>query len=386
MKVGVYHDLPTGGALRVLAEWLARTRLGPVTIFTRDAGVHDFVGITTSDVIERPRLFDRLLAPHLVRDALTMPTTSASGRRMANVIRAHGCDVVFCFPSRLTQAPDILPWLDPPSLYYAPEPLRVMYEPSDLVREPSSRVAALPRALGRITVGRYRGQLDRRFIWSASQVVTHSEYTRQSLRRCYGIESSVVPLGVDTQLFRPGTGRRDSFVLSVGAFTRLKGHEFVIEAVSRLRQPRPRVVLVGDRGSGSERLRQMAASLGVSLTILQKASLPVLVRYYQTAGVVACAQIGEPFGLIPLEAMACGCPVVAVDDGGFSETVCSGETGILVPRDSQAFADALSRLLDPTGAGVAMGLAGRDRVVAEWSWHKSVSSFDDLLVELVVRR
>ena len=93
-----------------------------------------------------------------------------------------------------------------------------------------------------------RRQLDRRYLRSAQRIVTHSRFTQGTLREIYGVSSEVVPLGVDWETFTPGAGRREGFVLSVGALHPLKGHDELIRALATLPPPRPRLVVIGDRG------------------------------------------------------------------------------------------------------------------------------------------
>jgi glycosyltransferase involved in cell wall biosynthesis len=79
----------------------------------------------------------------------------------------------------------------------------------------------------------------------------------------------------------------------------------------------------------------------------------------------------EPFGLVTLEALACGTPVVAVCEGGPREILVEGVTGRLVPRDEANFADALDALLADPKSAAQMGAHGRDDVRSNWTWEAS---------------
>jgi starch synthase len=103
------------------------------------------------------------------------------------------------------------------------------------------------------------------------------------------------------------------------------------------------------------------------------AMVPVedVVQLYSHASLFVCPSVYEPFGLINLEAMACGTPVVATRVGGIPEVVLDGETGQLVPpRDPAALADAVRRLLADPGRAAEFGAAGRRRVEARFSWDR----------------
>lgn len=378
MNVAVVHHLPSGGALRVLAEWLKRTEHGPVTVYTREAHVHAFVGglPQATEVVEVPLHAGGGAADELRR----LWTSPADGRRLAARIEAGGHDVVFAWASRLTQALDVLPALTTPSLFYAPEPLRSAYEPRELIPVPDDWRGAITRA-GVNPIELRRRQLDRRYLRGAQRVVTHSAFTRSTLRATYGVESDVVLLGVDAEDFAPGTRDGAPYVLAVGALHPLKGHDLVIDAIAALPRPRPRLVLVGDRGEWAADLERRATAGGVELDLRQGVPFAEVRDLYRRAAVVACGQVREPFGLVPLEAMACRTPVVAVDEGGFRETITDGVTGLLVPRDASAMAAAIGRILDDDTLAEALGEAGLRDVRDRWTWERTTAGFDALLRE-----
>jgi len=95
----------------------------------------------------------------------------------------------------------------------------------------------------------------------------------------------------------------------------------------------------------------------------------VVVQLYSHAAVFACPSVYEPFGIINLEAMACGTPVVASAVGGILEVVEDGKTGLLVPpARPDELAAALRRLLEDPALARSMGEAGRKRVEEKFSW------------------
>ena len=377
MRVAIVHDLPTGGAMRVLAAWLTHTEASELTIYARDRRVHEFAPLPErARVIERP--LHRGASP--LDELRRLAQSPRAGKRLAAEVDAGAYDVVFCFASVLTQAPDVLPFLRTPSLYYAPEPLRSAYEPPELIALPPDWRGTVTR-LGINPIELRRRRLDRRYIAAAHRLVTHSRFTREQLREIYGVDSDVVHLGVDSQAFTPsGEPReRERYVLSVGALHPLKGHDQVIEALATLPSPRPRLVVIGDRGTSEGSLRSLAQERGVTLELCRGLPFPKVVELYQRAGVVACAAIREPFGLVPLEAMACATPVVAVDDGGFRETVRDGDTGLLIERNSATLGAAIARVLDDDALASRLGAAGRTEASKSWRWEDTAAGLDQLL-------
>ncbi|MFI0481199.1 glycosyltransferase [Actinomadura sp. 9N215] len=194
----------------------------------------------------------------------------------------------------------------------------------------------------------------------------------------------VVPYGVDPALFTPegphtreGGGGRDRHRLVVlSRLVERKGVDTAIRALAHL--PDAELVVAGGPAHGGpddapeiRRLRTVARDAGVAgrvefLGRLPRADVPALLR---SASVVVTLPRYEPFGMVPLEAMACGVPVVASAVGGHLDTVADGVTGVLVPpRDPDAAARAIRALLDDPARRAAMGLAGSERARDRYSW------------------
>ena len=108
--------------------------------------------------------------------------------------------------------------------------------------------------------------------------------------------------------------------------------------------------------------------------------MPALIR---SADVVVCAPWYEPFGIVPLEAMACGVPVVASAVGGLADTVVDSETGCLVPaRDPAALATRCGQLLADPAKRAAFGAAGRDQGAPRYSWQRVAAQTEAVYLRL----
>jgi len=192
----------------------------------------------------------------------------------------------------------------------------------------------------------------------------------------------VVPCGVDTTAFTP-RGRRwprragTARVVMVSRLVERKGIGNVIQAIADVPGAEllvaggpPRDILAADPEAC--RLWRVAEEAGVAdrvrlLGSVERAEVPALMR---SADVVACAPWYEPFGLVALEAMACGVPVVATAVGGQMDTIAHGVTGLLVPpRAPTLLARALSDLLGDPALRRAMGRAGARRA-RRFEWHR----------------
>jgi glycosyltransferase involved in cell wall biosynthesis len=383
MDVALFHHLPlAGGAPRVLVEYVRHAPQHRFTVYTRQPEQQGLMRLPDEVTVRR---FAPLDAANPVSRMVELWTLPRRGAALARAIDTAGHDVVFCQPSFLVQAPEVLPFLRTPALYYAPEPLRTVYEPPpEFGRDRSLR--ARIAELGVDPYERRRRALDRRHIRAARHVMTHSRFTAVSLRGAYGVEADVVPLGVDASAFAAAARpERERFVLSVGALHPLKGHQFVIEAIATLPAPRPPLVVIGDRGTAGPELAALARDRGVELDVRRGVPQDELVALYSRAGVLACGQLREPFGLITLEGMAAGTPVVAVREGGFEETVRDGETGLLVDRDAVAFGRALATVLDDPALAGRLSAAGRAEA-ARWTWEQTARGIDALLERAVADR
>jgi len=212
----------------------------------------------------------------------------------------------------------------------------------------------------------------------------------------------VVPCGVDLRLFREtaSAGPDDRWwngggrVLSLGRLVERKGVGTLIEALRGL--PEAEVVVAGGPagdqfGTDPEvrRLRAEAERYGVAdrVRLIGPVAREVVPQLLRSAEVVVCTPWYEPFGIVPLEAMACGRPVVAAAVGGMLDTVVDGVTGLHVPpRDPDALAVALRDLLaDPVGRA-EMGRAGLRRVADRYSWERVAADTEAVYVRLRTNR
>ncbi|MGW5751468.1 glycosyltransferase [Nocardia rhamnosiphila] len=205
------------------------------------------------------------------------------------------------------------------------------------------------------------------------------ELVRMGLPRT---RTSVIPCGVDLDRFTPdgpcAAGSARHRIVSVGRLVPRKGFDIAIAAVARLRDTE--LVLVGGPDDGrladdpeAQRLSALAGELGVAdrVHLLGQVPRTEMAPLLRSADVAVCTPWYEPFGITPLEAMACGVPVVAAAVGGLTDTVVDGVTGRLVtPRDTGELADAVGGLLNAPQTRANFGRAGRERVRARYSWER----------------
>lgn len=192
---------------------------------------------------------------------------------------------------------------------------------------------------------------------------------------------SVVPSGVDLDLFHPdgpADARRPGFrrLVVVSRLVERKGIGNVICALEHL--PATELIIAGGPAFGdlrddpeARRLRALAEATGVAERVdfrgqVERREVPALMR---SADAVVCVPWYEPFGIVPLEAMACGTPVVASAVGGMIDTVVHGVTGVHVqPRELDSLVAALTGLLDDEDLRKSLGTNGERRARARYGW------------------
>ena len=235
----------------------------------------------------------------------------------------------------------------------------------------------------------------------ARRLIAISRYTEQRVRRDTGFtHSTVVPLAVRANEFavpNPPPTREAGLVVAVGEPKPRKGFDVALEAFAavRARLPQSRFVIVGPYAPSSSfvaRLRERIHGLGLEDDVILTGAVShdELVRWYARASVVVMPyrSVGrdfEGFGLVLLEAGACGAPVISSLDSPAEEIVAHGETGLLVaPGDVTALEAAMLRVLTSTHERGRLGEGGRARA-ATMTWERSTAQLIDVYEQTLGR-
>jgi glycosyltransferase involved in cell wall biosynthesis len=171
----------------------------------------------------------------------------------------------------------------------------------------------------------------------------------------------------------------------VGAIQPSKGFDFLIYSLGYLAIPKPPLRIIGNTEIPEERvyLERLANEFEIDLQIEVGVSLASLVRSYNEASLVLYAPRNEPFGLVPIEAMACGTPVIAVNEGGVRETVIHNKTGFLIERDPYEYSDAINQLTRNPNKIIEFGKYSREYVAENWTWDHSVLELEKFLESFI---
>jgi len=356
MKIAVFHNLSSGGAKRALYNNLiflsknhnidvyvpstANENFLPLKHVVNDINIYPVKNSITGFVLSSLKYFPS-------KSSLT--DLKKVQIKMAQDVNSKDYDVVYCEQDRHTMSPFFLKYLKKPHVYYCQQPIifrnnisKKLYDNAGLKNK------NLKENLRFRVYGKRMSNLDKKIANSSEYTVVNSYFSREILLKSYGINSFVSYLGVDTNVFKQLKIQKENFVLSVGQCLPEKGYEFIIRSLAKIKPSlRPEFVIVSDQGNDSWKnyLIKLGSKLNVKLILLRLIDDKKLVSLYNQAKLTVYAPYLEPFGLVPLESMSCGTPVVGVKEGGVRETVIHGKTGILTERDELLFAEAIVELL-----------------------------------------
>ena len=406
MRIAVWHNLPSGGGKRALYYHVRG-------LIERGHSVEAWCP-STSDRNYLP--LSELITEHVLpidigqkgKSVARSPLLGLHGdqlrrakaldehcRQCAYEINCRNFDILFANSSIIQAVSSIGRYVKAKKVLYLQEPNRWLYEAG----EGGLPWVAIPAA----TRSWMRPRYIRWFLWNLIDtqrlrvlarderlnasafdlILVNSYFSRETLLRVYGLDSTVCYLGVDTQLFVNHQHARENFVVGVGQLTPSKNVEFVIKAVAKIGIPRPRLVWIANMGADwyYEKMRSLAESYEVTFEARASIDDNELVDILNRATAMVYAPRLEPFGLAPLEANACGLPVVAVAEGGVRETIIDGVNGFLVQHQPQMMAQAIQRLAHDKDLAAQLSKNGSKIVQEKWSVNSAVERLERQLTQ-----
>jgi glycosyltransferase involved in cell wall biosynthesis len=378
VKFAVYHPwiYLTGGIERVLVELCRRSR-HDWTLYTHhlDRG-GTFPELSECDVVElQPRVsVQRSLLP-LARAATTIARTRLpDDGRAGLLVSSEGLG-------------DFIVARNPgPTVCYCHTPLKILHDRAThlALRFSSPTTYATLRALSPPFQAADRAAWNRFDHVFANSAETRRRIGRARLRDADEVE--VLRPGVDLARFgvAPAASRDKTFLLA-GRIMWQKNIELAIDAVRLLRErgiDAPLVIAGTVDGKSSAYVAELQRhAQGLPIEFRANVADAELVALYGSCTAALFTAPNEDFGLVPLEAMAAGLPVLAVDNGGPRETVLDGRTGWLLPPTPEAFAAQMERVLDGSADMERMRAAAQRRA-GDFSWRSFVERVDDVMWEL----
>jgi len=321
MKIAIFHDYfgAIGGGERVVLL-LAR--------------------ILDADIITTDTEALRKMDPH-VRVISLGPTPKYRGyKQVAAFLKFYLCDFsgkydLFIFSGNWAH---YAAHRHHPNIWYCHTPVRAFY---DLYQVFLQRLDILSRQEFRIW-SQIQRRLDQRSVTNLDMIITNSENVQRRVRRTYGREADVIYPPVCTSRFYSSS--YGDFWLSVNRIYPEKRIELQLEAFRDL--PEEKLIIAGGYADGDHAagyLKKLQQQLPPNVTMVGEVSEQELLQLYASCKGFICTALDEDFGLTPLEAMASGKPVIAVDEGGFRETV-TPQTGVLVEPSQINIVNAIKTL------------------------------------------
>jgi D-inositol-3-phosphate glycosyltransferase len=241
-----------------------------------------------------------------------------------------------------------------------------------------------------------RCAIEKFIVEDADRLIAECPQDRADLIKYYKADPekiSIVPCGFNPREFHPYDRQQareklclplhETILLQLGRMVPRKGVDNVIRALGRLRadERKIRLVVVGGNSDQPDpsltpeigRLQQVASEEGVAhrVQFVGRKDRNILPLYYAASDMFITTPWYEPFGITPLEAMACGIPVVGSNTGGVKYSVAEGKTGFLVPpKDPDSLAKKIGHLLDDPALAEKMGKNGIRRVHKLFTWNK----------------
>jgi len=379
MKFALYHPWVylNGGIERVLLELLRRSK-HEWTLYTHHFDPDNtYPEFADFDVVE--------LTPRVSVQRSFLPLVEAATTIARTRLPDDGRDGLLVSSEGLGDF--IVARETGPVVCYCHTPLKILHDTPTRqhLREQSMHKYAALRLLGPAF-----SAADRAAWQQYTHIFSNSRQTRERidaarLRPASDVE--VLEAGVDTTRIKPGSSRRERQFLVAGRIMWQKNIELAIDAVRLLAQQgiHAPLVIAGavDRKSVPylAALRERAQGLPVRFVI--RPSDDELIELYRTSHAVLFTPRSEDFGIVPLEAMAAGTPVLAVNNGGPCETVVDGVTGWLLPPTPQAFADQMRTLVHES-FDMAFFRAAARRRANEFCWGRMVDRIDDVMAQVVV--
>jgi len=401
MKIAVWHNLPSGGAKRALYDHVKGLVERGHTVESWCPPTADQKYLPLGQIIKE-NIIDLKIEPAKYGKIINRFDLLVRTLRQQKSLEEHcqtcalqmgqNFDILFANACVYTRVPSISQFVPMPAVLYLPEPYRWLYEAL-----PDLPWLALPKRPAIENPVHYfiRGVINtlnlhgsriqaREEVQNAKlfkSIYVNSFYSRESVLRAYGLNANVCYLGIDTTLFKKKELQKEYFVLGVGAIVPEKNIGFVIRAISHIPAPRPKLVWVGNFALPPylDEIRSLALELAVEFEPQELVSDEELVNLYNKATVFAYAPRLEPFGFTPLEANACGTPVVAVAEGGPRETIKTDINGILVEHDPRQMGAAIHALLKDEQRLKTMGDSAQVYVREHWGLKQAIDRLEQLL-------
>lgn len=366
LKIAVFHNLPASGALKALQDNINILKKNGhyVDVYTTDTLNDSFAPLDkyADHKFVYPVKKGKLRRFILKTIEKIIPSTKFNKeseifinyndfkktlKQMAEDIDRKNYDLILLEQDYLfSVTPVIFKYLKTLKIYYCQQPYRGNEQIVKKLRRVNIK-SSRQKLYEKLFMEKHI-KLDVDYAQYTDYMLCNSYFSHENLLRYYGINAQVSYLGINTEQFKPMNLPRKDVVMSVGSISPHKGFDFIIRSLSKIdKKIRPKFIIVGYASNRAwvKKIKSLANELNVDLEIISGIPYEDLVELYNEVKLVIFAPYLEAFGLVPLEASACGTPVIGVKEGGVRETVAHMKTGLSLDRNEFIFADGITELL-----------------------------------------
>ena len=360
MKIAVFHELPPGGARKSVNELAVEFKKRHIVdLYYTDSKINNTEKkFYTNTFFYKfvPKLWKgKNWKVRLYKDTIELYKNYKLHKIIAKDIHQRNYDIVFINASKFIESPFLLRFPNKNKVFYCHDPYyRLVYEPEN----------TFPKNINKLNyfyekVNRYiRKIIDKQNIGRSNYRIANSKIAAKMFNKAYGLVCDVSYLGVDADFYRPAKGKKQIDVLFIGSRDKIDGFDTFEKTLGLIKNKVQIKTVLKEDGW------------------LDNAEM---VRLYQKSKIVIALARSEPFGLIPIEAMACGVPVIAVNEGGYRESIITNKTGYLIPRNPKIIAEKIDFLLNDTHEREKLGKNAREESLTNWSWKVKAKELEKLL-------
>lgn len=367
MKIALFYNLGYGGAKRAVQEQVKSLKKygHQVDVYTTYFIEDEFNPAIFSDneykYIFNPKSLNIPFIGRVLDDLSIFIKLKNLHRKIAKDIDKRNYEITLVHIDHYTQSPFLLRFLKTKSAYYCMEPLRIAYEYSLRIPEELSIFKKVYEKVNRSI----RKNIDINNSRSATSIFSISNFCKAYCAQVYDRYPTVVYLGVDEVKFKPLDLKKKNQVLFIASKDYIFGYDLIDKALKKIpNSKRPTLKII----NGVNKKERISDSEIIQL-------------YNESLVTVSLSRL-DTFGLVPIESMSCGTPVIVTDMPGYREIVEDTNAGFLIDFDSTDLAEKITYLIDNPELVIKMGENGRRSVLKKWTWTKRNKYLEEKLIEL----
>lgn len=227
--------------------------------------------------------------------------------------------------------------------------------------------------------------LENLFIKNIDIVVANSKNTARGIKKAHNVDPVIIYSGINTKNYCPKKAKKLDQIFFISRITKEKNVDFLVDKLMPLvwkKSPNTKLI-IGGKGNYFNTIKKKVSKIGAKNIIFTgRLNEKDKLNYYHQSKLIVFPPFNEPLGVIPLEAMACGVPVVAFNSGGCKETIAHNKTGFLANNEKE-FADYVIKLLKDKKLREKFGKAGRKRVIDIFSVEQMVKKTENIYKKLL---